>query len=154
MERKLGQSRKNGECWKWKKWQGNGESHFLLLLSQKRACDKFPPRAEEGMLSSPCELGGPAKTEPLLTESMGGWGKITRGVCQSLPTARSLFSLSSCCCQPSGKTPSGPGTVMRERKSKWETDKHRRTNELESDREGKINRLSCQNLSSDKTGLA
>lgn len=101
--------------------------HLLLFLSPTHACDKFPLIAEEGMLSSPSELGGPAKTEPLLTESMGGGGKITRGVCQASPllTLPVSLSLSPCCCQPSGKTPSGPDTVMRERKSKWETDKHR-----------------------------
>lgn len=65
--------------------RGNDESHFLLLLFLKRACNKFSVIAEGGMLSSPSEFRGPVKTEPLLTESMGGGRKITRGICQASP---------------------------------------------------------------------
>lgn len=62
------------------------------------------------------------KTEPLLTESMGGAGKIfkkererEREVSAKLP-----LSLSSCFCQLSGKTPPGPDTVKKDRKKERE----------------------------------
>lgn len=67
------------------------------------------------MLLSCYEIGSSAKTEPLLTESMGGGGKITRGACQASLNAVSLC-LSPACCQHRGKTPRGPDEVKTDQK--------------------------------------
>lgn len=104
MDRMKGRSRSNkGECLRGK--SGNemmNVPHLLLLLSHTRVCDKFLLIAGEGMLSKPSELTCLSKTEPLLTESMGGGGKITRGVCRTFPLLALpvSLSLSPCCCQP------------------------------------------------------